>query len=301
MIDYPKICAFCEIAGCLSFTEAASRLYTTQSSLSKSIASLEKTLKCQLFVRSNRHVTLTPAGEYLYNYFKKMLHDTEIAAARAQEINAGKRGHIEIGIYGLHGIEKRITDKLLCFCQDNPLYSFGFIPMTVTDTRELIIAKEVDAVITREQDVRLITECEYLIMDSCELVCIARCDHPLFDEIESPTLDAIKDYKFTTITPSFSPHTYNLIIETCQANGFSPNVNPSDSSYYGTMMNVATTDYIGFMEESDCHNKEVFRRIPIRNAPMINTVIAWNRTNISQNLKKLIDYLDDNELKKRTL
>jgi DNA-binding transcriptional LysR family regulator len=99
-------------------------MYTTQSSLSKSIASLEKSLACPLFVRSNRNVTLTPSGEYLYNYYKTLLAEMRQVTAYAREINEGKRGHLNIGIYGIYGLVKEVTDIFLNFCQDNPLYSF---------------------------------------------------------------------------------------------------------------------------------------------------------------------------------
>lgn len=49
-----------------SITQAAKRLYVTQSALSKTILSIEEKLGTALFLRQNRTVSLTPAGEYLY-------------------------------------------------------------------------------------------------------------------------------------------------------------------------------------------------------------------------------------------
>lgn len=291
MIDYPKVSAFCEIANCLSFTEAANRLYTTQSSLSKSVASLEKTLGCQLFIRSNRNVMLTPAGEYLYKHFKDSLQEMQLAAATARDINEGKRGHLSIGIYGLHGIVKAITDTFLSFSQQNAQYSFDFKPMSTKDARDLLISKRIDAVITKQHDVNLLADCDYLMLSHCRLVAVARSGHPLFSQYESPTLSDLNDYSFVAVSPSFSPFMYKMILETCEANGFTPKIKYSEISYYGCLMHVASSDYITIMDESDCCYKDALRIIPINDSPTVSTVLAWNRSNLTNHLRILLDYL----------
>ena len=292
MIDFPKVYAFCEIADCLSFTEAANRLYTTQSSLSKSIASLEKTLGCQLFVRSNRNVTLTPAGDYLYKYYKNALQEMQQAASHAREINEGKRGHLVIGIYGLSGIVKDITDVFYNFCHDNPLYIIEFVPMSTKDARDQLISKKIEAVITKQHDVSRIAECEYKTLFSCGLVAIARSGHPLFKAHASPTLADLKDYSFVNVRPSFSPNMHKMVLDTFEASGFTPKIKSIENSYYGMMMHVASSDYIGILDESDCCNKDALRLIPIAHSPLIHTVLAWNHDNLSDPLRKLIDYMD---------
>ena len=49
-----------------SFTRAAGELAITQSALSKHVATLERELGCELFVRNGRGVVLTQAGAVLY-------------------------------------------------------------------------------------------------------------------------------------------------------------------------------------------------------------------------------------------
>jgi DNA-binding transcriptional LysR family regulator len=292
MIDYPKVYAFCEIANCLSFTEAANRLYTTQSSLSKSIASLEKALGCPLFFRSNRNVTLTPSGKFLYKYFKTALLEMQQAAAYAREISEGKRGHLDIGIYGLHGISKDVTDMFLNFYQDNPLYGFDFVPMSTKDARDLLISKKIDAVITKQQDVSFISEGDYRTLSSCKLVAIARSGHPLFERVAKPELSDLKDCDFVNIRPSFSPSAHKMVLDLFNNSGFTPIIKSTENSYYGMMMHVASSDYIGIMNESDCCNKDALRLIPIKNSPPVNTVLAWNHDNMSDPLVRLIEHLD---------
>ena len=51
-----------------SFSAAADNLYISQSSLSKQIIALEKSLDVQLFDRSKRKVSLTEAGKVFENH-----------------------------------------------------------------------------------------------------------------------------------------------------------------------------------------------------------------------------------------
>ena len=58
-----------------SFSEAAKVLYTTQSSVSKVIASLEMELGYQLFKREGKGITLTSEGKRFHNRASKLVLD----------------------------------------------------------------------------------------------------------------------------------------------------------------------------------------------------------------------------------
>ena len=57
----------------LNMTRAAQRLLVSQPALSRQIADLEDELGVKLFNRQLRHLTLTPAGQYLYEQAKEIL------------------------------------------------------------------------------------------------------------------------------------------------------------------------------------------------------------------------------------
>ncbi|WP_282697483.1 LysR family transcriptional regulator [Streptomyces sp. CC208A] len=69
--------AFTAVAEELHFTRAAGRLYVAQQALSRDIRRLERELDVQLFVRTTRQVALTPDGERLLPYARRVLdaHD----------------------------------------------------------------------------------------------------------------------------------------------------------------------------------------------------------------------------------
>lgn len=81
MLDPRLLQAFVTIADSGSFTAAARRLNSTQSTLSQQIGRLEDMVCTPLFDRSARPVTLTPAGERLIGYARRILALNGEAAA----------------------------------------------------------------------------------------------------------------------------------------------------------------------------------------------------------------------------
>lgn len=81
--DWDKLRVFYFVAKHLSFSKAAIKLYTTQSSLSRKIIILERQLKVQLFYRNSRGLEMTEAGKEWYELAKKFILELE----RAQSMN----------------------------------------------------------------------------------------------------------------------------------------------------------------------------------------------------------------------
>lgn len=70
-----KFFVACAEAG--SISEAARKLYSTQSTVSKAIKSMEETMGIRLFDRLPRGITLTAQGEQVYRYACKIVSDME--------------------------------------------------------------------------------------------------------------------------------------------------------------------------------------------------------------------------------
>ena len=74
----------------LSFTKAAEELFVTQSAVSRQIQSLEEQLGVELFVRRNRGLALTPAGEQMFRAAASALRTLTDAADRIAPTGAQK-------------------------------------------------------------------------------------------------------------------------------------------------------------------------------------------------------------------
>lgn len=73
LLDTDVVKSFVAIAESGSFTRAARQVFRTPSALSMQIKRLEEILGCTLFVREARQVTLTPEGEMLLGYGRRLL------------------------------------------------------------------------------------------------------------------------------------------------------------------------------------------------------------------------------------
>lgn len=84
-----------------SFTEAAEKLYISQSAVSQQITSLENELGVKLIKHENRRFSLTEAGEFFYRKAKKLLRDTDRIVAQTREL-AHNSNTLTIGYLNLY-------------------------------------------------------------------------------------------------------------------------------------------------------------------------------------------------------
>jgi DNA-binding transcriptional LysR family regulator len=96
-VDSRQLEYFVAVAEELSFTRAAQRLFTVQSTVSAGIRALESDLKTTLFDRSTRRVVLSTAGQALLPEAKAALEALDRARAAVEEASSGLRGNIRIG------------------------------------------------------------------------------------------------------------------------------------------------------------------------------------------------------------
>lgn len=79
-----------------SFSSAAAIVGTSQSSISKRVARLEKSLGVQLLKRSTRHLALTEAGVEFYGRAERILADLDDACEAASAVNVGLQGSLRV-------------------------------------------------------------------------------------------------------------------------------------------------------------------------------------------------------------
>ncbi|MBR6704666.1 MAG: LysR family transcriptional regulator, partial [Lachnospiraceae bacterium] len=85
---------FVTVAEELNITKAAQILHISQPPLSAQIKNLEDELGTPLFIRGKRHLTLTDAGQLLYQRAKDILNLSEKASAEITALNRGMSGTV---------------------------------------------------------------------------------------------------------------------------------------------------------------------------------------------------------------
>ena len=96
-MTFSQINYFLTLAACLNYTEAATKLFISQSALSRSIASLEKELDVKLLIRNYHSVELTKAGKILYREMNEIMENIDEVLNRVTEADK-KSGSFIIGV-----------------------------------------------------------------------------------------------------------------------------------------------------------------------------------------------------------
>jgi DNA-binding transcriptional LysR family regulator len=96
-VDLRQLRYFVAVAEELHFGHAAERLHMSQSPLSRSIRELERELGLVLFIRTTRHVELTPAGSALLERARRALAEIDAAVDDARRAARQDRGVFAVG------------------------------------------------------------------------------------------------------------------------------------------------------------------------------------------------------------
>ncbi len=114
-----KYLAFVETVEKGSFTRAAESLNYAQSSISKMIADLEKEWGISLLQRNKKGVCLTPSGEQILPYARKILSDFEEMQQKIHAMNGIQSGTVRIGTFSSVAIHW-LPDIFAKFQEDYP-------------------------------------------------------------------------------------------------------------------------------------------------------------------------------------
>ena len=96
-MELRQLAHFVAVAQERHFTRAAARVHVVQSSLSSSIAGLERELGEALFVRDNRRVALTPAGRALLPAARRALAAADEGRDAVAGVRGVLRGQLQVG------------------------------------------------------------------------------------------------------------------------------------------------------------------------------------------------------------
>jgi len=111
---------FVAVAGELSVTEAARRLYAAQSTVSAGLRSLETELGVRLLHRTTQTVQLTAAGEELLTEARRILDAVERLHLLASETASGERGRLTLGTFTGQDLVHDLPSALRAFRVSRP-------------------------------------------------------------------------------------------------------------------------------------------------------------------------------------
>jgi len=188
---------FHAVAKHLSFTKAAEALFMTQPAVTFQVKQLEDQLNVRLFDRGHGRISLTPAGEVVLDYARRLLDLYDELGMRLDEMTGQMRGSLVIGA----------STTIAAFMLPRVLGEFNALYPQVRTRLIVANSESIGArIVERTLDIGLIEglphlpdlECEPCCED--ELLAICAPDYPLA-ELSQATPQLLRDYEFISREP----------------------------------------------------------------------------------------------------
>ena len=202
-----------EIASTRSFSQAARNLFISQSALSASVKDAEQELGIVIFQRSNRGVSLTPAGEDCLKYCKEIV---ERADYLLNKYKSYAEQHMYFSVSSQHlPFAVRAFDELLV-CIPSPTFDLA---IRETGTAQMLHdvstgKSELGVGAFQAEQLKLLKRT--LFIDDLQFTEIARLNtyvflrtqHPLAEK-DALTMEDLKDYPYVTYDEEDAPNYYS--------------------------------------------------------------------------------------------
>lgn len=291
-MDIKQLEYFICVAELLNFTKAAEKLYISQTAISQQIKSLEDSLNVKLFIRNNRKVSLTPAGEAFYKKSKLIVNDVNEAINEAVKTASGYNGSLKIGFTSGHStfIIYNLVKRFLVKYPD--------IDITILDDNfgnlyEELNNKNLDLVFSVDFNLNEIKNFKFLHLNSDYLHVIMNKDHPL-SHYKSLCRSDLKNEKFVFMDRKEVPLGYDKFVSNCIQAGFSPNIvkhcNSLESLSLLIKLGIGITILPKFHID-DFEDDLIF--IPLKNEEFkIDNVLIWNEFNSNPTVDLFLKHLE---------
>ena len=182
---------FCDLSESERFTKTAQINHVTQSAVSQTISALERHFKSLLVERSKKNFRLTPEGEVLYEYSKKILQTYGAFQSKVQELQGVVSGSIRLATVNSIGLYA-LPPYIKGFMEDCPRVNVHVEYRRASEVYEEVLGSVADLglVAFPERDAKL----ETVVFRHDPLVLVCHPQHPLA-KLKSVKLKALSGHK----------------------------------------------------------------------------------------------------------
>ena len=231
---------FVEVARHQSFTAAATRLYTAQSNLSKTISGLERSLGVELFYRDGRYVRLTDAGKLIYTEWSDALEKIDQSILLARQMEQARYDTVRIGVLEGIGITSGAPERFRELQRRSPGVLVRLERGNLSDIWQKFEDGKYDLIVTSElhnSPHTMPPSCVRRVLDTCCGVAAINTENPMAG-YSALTLPMLREESFVSLSRAYSPEGYAIIREACRQSGFEPRITQEASSIETLMLYV---------------------------------------------------------------
>lgn len=279
---------FVNVAETLNFSEAAKKLYITQSTLSQQVKQLETELGVQLLLRTSHSVLLTEAGKELLPFAQKTLHDAELCVERINDLSNLSVGTLNVGV--TYSFSPILTETLVSFMKAYPKIKLNVFYKPMAELMELLRGHYVDfALAFKPSD--SYEDIESHILFQNHLSAIVSTTHPLASK-RKITLSELEAYDLALPSPGLQAR-----------NAFERVITPYNRFRIRIELNevnillklIRQTMLVSVLAEATIHNEKGIRAIPLETPDneMTGCVHILNESYRKESMKEFIRMLSE--------
>ncbi|MCH1940145.1 LysR family transcriptional regulator [Holdemania massiliensis] len=169
---------FLKVAKYRSFSIAAAKLYTTQSTISRSIHEIEEEMGCQLYQRSAHGVKLTPAGEVVKGHFQRIMEEWKLTKKEIEVFRGDYRPKLRVGytfIGQLQYMIKSLEKKRFAYQDVDFIFQFG----DSTPLLEKLRKEQLDCIVMHRPSLGVTSEFTAARIQECSMDVLVSRQNPL--------------------------------------------------------------------------------------------------------------------------
>jgi DNA-binding transcriptional LysR family regulator len=234
-MDVRSLRYFVEVVRRDGFTRASESLHVSQPAISKMVRSLEEEIGVPLLVRARRRVTLTEAGQVVFDRAQGVLDAVRAIEEEVGELSAMRRGRLRVGLPPMVGMAF-FPLVLAEFRRLHPGVTLELREQGARHIEALVRKGELDvgATVLPTDEATLAT----LPFVEDELWAVLHRDHPLAARSQL-ALSELEGHPFILHSPEFALHAH--ILDACRQCGFAPTV-VSESSQWNFIVAMVAAD-----------------------------------------------------------
>lgn len=288
--NFIQMIYFLEIVEKGTLSEAAKILNVSQSTLSKSIQSLEQNFNMQLFIRSKGKLLLTDSGQVLYRTWKNLALQIEKSLEIARNCSKGGVLILRIGVLNSHQPSAYLLEFIKAYRKKNSQVQICVEADTAVNLRTKLEKGELDIIFTVRYEVENGSWDNFstAFMKECPLMLCMLPQNPLAKK-DMVTISDLKQCNLTVLSSLCLPTYNNMLQQMCAESGFKPNIIYSTADEYSMIYHlVQVNDAFIFDEYHRDFNTPGTVSVPIEGTKS-GVAAVWNSGNAKHSLRNFLD------------
>lgn len=300
-ITFQQIEAFLIVSKHLNLSKAAESMYITQSALSKTLQRFEEGVDMQLFIRSNKGLTLTDEGKYLYSTLEMLYSNINKAIKAAKNISGEHMKTLRIvapSSFDAAGDFDKLKEYVRLY-QDR--YSEVVLIETLCDFKELRQAvefEEADLVFAQDFSLIGLSNIQSKRISRFRLYLTMSAEHPLAiaDELkyDAGALEELSKEIFYTVPIPKESNFLNNTIDKCRDIGFIPKGLEYVSNFQTLVHYIRRGKGMAICGRFDHLGYKDIKYYPIpETADDAYVVVGWRANSISDEAKDFVNLIPE--------